>query len=66
MEVRQKRFQYWGSVNGVPQKLWTEWFDYSGPEEKIQQKGYGGNHLLNEYRTVEREDNEKGNNKANK
>lgn len=52
MEVRQKRFQYWGSVNGVPQVMWTEWFDYDGPEEKIQQKGYGGKHLLNEYRTI--------------
>lgn len=52
MEVRQKRFQYWGSVNGIPQVMWTEWFDYSGPEEKIQQKGYGGKHLLNEYRTI--------------
>jgi hypothetical protein len=66
MEVRQKRFQYWGSVNGKAQKLWTEWFDYNGPEEKIQQKGYGGNHLINEYRTIEREDNGKENNKANK
>ena len=66
MKVRQKRFQYWGSVNGKAQKLWTEWFNYNGPEEKIQQKGYGGNHLLNEYRTIEREDNGKENNKANK
>lgn len=54
MEVRQKRFQYWGSVNGVPQVMWSEWFDYNGPEEKIQQKGFKGNHLLNEYRTIER------------
>ena len=53
MEVRQKRFQYWGSVNGVPQLMCTEWFNYDGPEEKIQQKGYGGKHLLNEFRTIE-------------
>jgi len=54
MEVRQKRFQFWGSVNGKPQKLWTEWFDYNGPEEDIQQKGFNGNHLLNEFRTIKR------------
>ena len=54
MKVRQKRYQFWGSVNGMPQKMWTEWFDYTGPEEHIQHKGFGGNHLLNEYRTIER------------
>ena len=53
MEVRQKRYQYWGSVNGKPQIMWTDWFNYDGPEDKIQQKGFGGNHLLNEYRTIE-------------
>lgn len=53
MKVRQKRFQYWSLVNGKPQKVWSEWFDYNGCEESIQQKGYKGNHLLNEYRTVE-------------
>ena len=64
--IRQKRFQYWGSVNGVPQVMWTSWFNFDGPEEKIQLKGFKGNHLLNEYRTIEREDNGEGNNKANK
>lgn len=53
MKVRQKRFQYWGFKDGKAQKLWTEWFNYSGPEEKIQQNGYSGNHLFNEYRTIE-------------
>ena len=66
MEVRQKRYQYWGSINGVPQIMWTKWFDYNGPEEPIQHKGFKGNHLLNEYRTIEREDNGKENSKANK
>lgn len=50
--MRQKRFQYWGSVNGIPQKMWSAWFKYDGPESNIQLKGFKGNHLLNEYRTV--------------
>ena len=49
---RQKRFQYWAFLNGVAQKVRTEWFDYSGPEYPIQQKGYKGNHLKNEFRTI--------------
>ena len=49
---RQKRFQYWAFLNGVARKVWTEWFDYSGPEYPIQQKGYKGNHLKNEFRTI--------------
>ncbi len=54
VQVRQKRFQYWGSLDGIPMKMWTEWFDYNGPEEDIQQKGFNGNHLLNEFRTIKR------------
>ena len=55
MEVKQKRFQYWGSVNGVPQKLWTEWFDYckdNGQLATLQQeeKWQLKNKLLNQYR----------------
>ena len=52
MKQRQKRYQYWGSVNGTPTILWTNWFNYSGPEEPIQMKGFKGNHLRNEYRTI--------------
>ena len=66
MQVRQKRFQYWGSINGVPQKMWSEWFDYDGPEEPIQLNGFKGNHLKNEFRTIEREENGEGDNKADK
>lgn len=55
MKVKQKRFQFWGSANGKPQKEWTEWFDFDGQEEPIQLKGYKGDHLLNEYRTIERQ-----------
>jgi len=54
MEVRQKRFQYWGSTNGVPSIRWTAWFDFDGTEESVQLKGFKGNHLINEYRTIER------------
>ena len=50
--MRQKRFQYWGRLNGVPCILWSAWFNYNGPEEKIQLKGFKGNDLLNEFRTV--------------
>ena len=57
MAKRQKRFQFWGYVNGKPQKLWTEWFDYyedNGQlhtlqtEERWQLK----NKLLNEFRVI--------------
>lgn len=54
------RYQYWGLVNGKPQKCWTKWFDIifdRGEEPKIQLKGFKGDDLLNEYRTIEREDN---------
>ena len=50
--MRQKRYQYWGRVNGVSQIMWTPWFKYDGPEEPIQLKGFKGNHLNNEYRTI--------------
>ena len=53
MKVRQKRFQYWGSVNGKPQIIWSAWFNYDGPEESIQMKGFKGNNLKSEYRTIE-------------
>jgi len=48
MEKRQKRFQFWGR-NG---KEWSDWFDHHGDEDPIQLKGFRGNHLLNEYRTI--------------
>lgn len=48
MEKRQKRFQFWGK-NG---KEWIDWFDFNGLEEPIQQKGFKGDNLLNEYRTI--------------
>jgi hypothetical protein len=54
MKVKQKRFQYWGSIDGIPQIMWSDWFDYNGPEEPIQLKGFKGNHLKNEYRTITR------------
>lgn len=52
MTQRQKRFQYWGSVNGKSQIMWTKWFNYNGPEEPIQHKGFKGSNLKNEYRTI--------------
>ena len=51
-QVRQKRFQYWTSINCIPTIVWSAWFDYNGPEESIQLKGFKGNHLKNEYRTI--------------
>lgn len=44
----QKRFQFWGREG----KEWTKWFNYNGPQEPIQAKGFKGDHLLNEYRTI--------------
>jgi hypothetical protein len=52
--MTQKRFQYWGRKDGEVQKLWTDWFEWkSDIKEPIQQKGFKGNHLLNEYREIE-------------
>lgn len=46
-----KRFQYWGRKDGKPQVLWTDWFPFnSDNREPIQNKGFKGNHLKNEYR----------------
>ena len=46
--MRQKRFQYWSS-NGIK---WSEWFNYDGPEFPVQNKGFKGSHLKNEFRTI--------------
>ena len=42
--IRQKRYQKF-TKNGI---VWSEWFNWSGTEEKWQLKGK----LLNEYRTI--------------
>ena len=42
--IRQKRYQMF-TKNGI---VWSEWFNWSGTEEKWQLKGK----LLNEYRTI--------------
>lgn len=58
MKVLQQRYQYWGLVDGKPQKCWTKWFDVIFPKKEkspIQYKGFKGNNLLNEFRTIERE-----------
>lgn len=54
MKKIQKRYQYWGFKDGKAQKLWTKWFDFNGEEDPIQLKSHKGNHLLNEFRTVEK------------
>lgn len=43
-KIRQKRYQY-RSSEGI---VWTDWFNYDGPEEPYQ----FGNKLKNEYRTI--------------
>lgn len=54
----EKRYQYWGTENGKPQVMWTEWYHYSDDdsllpifqkEEKYQLKN---SKLLNEFRIV--------------
>ena len=51
--MRQKRYQYWGRVNGSPTIMWTKWFTCRGNStEPIQMKGFKGNNLRNEYREV--------------
>lgn len=42
--IRQKRYQMF-TKNGI---VWSEWFNWSGTEEKWQLKPK----LLNEYRTI--------------
>ena len=42
--IRQKRYQMF-TKNGI---VWSDWFNWSGTEEKWQLKGK----LLNEYRTI--------------
>ena len=43
----QKRYEYWGSNNGVPTIKWTDWFSCTSKEkEPFQVK----NKLRNEYR----------------
>lgn len=48
MEIKQKRYQFWGREG----KQWTPWFPFDGTEEPIQLKGFKGDNLLNEYRTI--------------
>lgn len=50
MLQKQKRYQRFTREG----KSWTPWFNVSmnTVEEPIQIKGFKGNHLLNEYRTV--------------
>jgi hypothetical protein len=51
MKVNQKRYQYW-SRTGI---VWTPWFDCdSDLRDPVQLKGFKGNHLKNEYRTIVR------------
>jgi hypothetical protein len=47
--MKQKRYQY-RTKDGVK---WTSWFNFDGPEEPIQLKGFKGDHLKNEYRVIE-------------
>jgi hypothetical protein len=48
-----KRFQYWAFEDGKPLKKWTDWMEWkSDIRDPIQQKGYKGNHLLNEYKEI--------------
>lgn len=54
MKIRQKRYQYWGTLDRNPTILWTRWFDFNGIEHPIQLKGHKSKDLLNEYRTIER------------
>lgn len=49
----EKRFQYWGFVDGKPQILWSQWFPWNSPNrDKIQLKGFKGNNLINQYREI--------------
>lgn len=47
--VRQKRYQR-RVLGGV---VWTSWFPCKGMEPPIQLKGFRGDNLKNEYRTIE-------------
>jgi len=46
-----KRYEYWASENGKLVKKFTNWFKWdSDNREPIQNKGFKGNNLKNEYR----------------
>lgn len=47
--MTEKRYQYWGRGGEVK---WTRWFPCEHNQGDIQYKGFKGNTLLNEYRTV--------------
>ena len=47
--IRQKRYQR-RVLGGV---VWTSWFPCKGMEPPIQLKGFKGDNLKNEYRTIE-------------
>ena len=42
----KKRYQIW-TKEGIK---WTNWFNYNGPKDPIQIKGFKGLNLLNEYK----------------
>ena len=44
----QKRYQYWGNINGIPQIMWTDWFSWNGNSINKIQLGK----LRNEYREI--------------
>ena len=46
-----KRYEYWAFEDGKAVKKWTDFFLWnSDNREPIQNKGFKGNHLKNEYR----------------
>lgn len=46
--LRQKRYEYWASNAGRPEKKFTSWFKYDGPKEPYQLD----KKLKNEYREI--------------
>ena len=41
-----KRYQYWGSENGQPKILWTDWYEW---DSDYQPKFQLGRKLLNDF-----------------
>lgn len=51
--MTEKRYEHWVFKDGKHMKEFTDWFPWnSDNRDPIQLKGFKGNHLKNEYRTI--------------
>lgn len=46
----EKRYEYWGMVDGEPRLMYTDWFPWDSPNYKPKYQLEKSKKLLNEYR----------------